>query len=186
MGQIKKIGLIELGKPYFALTSALSPGSPAWVSRIVDVIVEKDYCSDDPLDDVRRAMTIRSDDLVFMTAVESYRFGSSGPFTYFLSAGVEGTGKHAGRTINIGLFYDGQLSVNALVELVKVVTEAKCGTLMDMGLNITGTVTDAVAVGSTGIADRTIYAGTGTQIGSLAARIVSQELREALRGQRAP
>lgn len=66
----------------------------------------------------------------------------------YVSAGIGESGEDAGCTINVGVFVKEGLNLNGLVDLVRTVTEAKSGALRDLGLNLTGTVSDAVAVGS--------------------------------------
>ena len=162
----------ELKKDYFTITSGLYPLGPSRINRIINAVVPESYSNPEPLEDIKRIARVDGSTLVFVTAAKNYVFNESEKITYFISLGIKDTGKHAGRTINIAVFLREPLSFNSLVELIKVITEAKCGALMDFGLKITGTVTDAVAAGTLNLVNDVVFAGTATPIGSEVGKIV--------------
>lgn len=91
-------------------------------------------------------------------------------------------------TINTIALIDGALSAAALVATVQIVTEAKTLALLEAGVRTaegevaTGTSTDAVAIGHTGIGPRLRYAGPVTHLGHSLGRLVTQGVRISLAG----
>ncbi len=156
----------DLGKAYSTLSSAIYPVGFLIIKKLLSVTVPEDYSNPDPIAEIKSQKAFDSSTLVFITAAKNYEFFESSGIRYFVSLGINGTGKHAGRTINTAVFINESLSINDLVEIVKVITEAKCGALMDYGLRITGTVTDAVAAGTSHLSENVRFAGTATPLGS--------------------
>jgi len=139
--------------------------------------VPEDYSNPDPITEIKIHKAVDALTLVFITAAKNYEFFESNGIKYFVSLGINGTGKHAGRTINTAVFVNEPLSINDLVEIVKVITEAKCKALMDYGLKITGTVTDAVAAGTSHLSENVRFAGTATPLGSEVGREIYISVR---------
>jgi Uncharacterized conserved protein len=162
----------DLGKAYSALSSAIYPVGFLNIRKLLSITVPDDYSNPDPIAEIKIHKALDVSTLVFITAAKNYEFFESNGIKYFVSLGINGTGKHAGRTINTAVFINEPLSINDLVEIVKVITEAKCGALMDYGLRITGTVTDAVAAGTSRLSENVRFAGTATPLGSEVGREV--------------
>ncbi|MEJ2778397.1 adenosylcobinamide amidohydrolase [Stygiolobus sp. RP850M] len=162
-----------LPRTYLTLTSALYPEGLSHVRKIKLIIVSKDYCKNafEDVDKVKEREAV-----VFMTAARKFRFEKREWGELFISAGIDKSGEDAGCTINIGAFVNYPLSVNGLVDLVRTVTEAKSGALRH--LNLTGTVSDAVAVGA--LPGKEFFAGPGTPLGKSVAKDVRNMLRELL------
>jgi len=162
----------DLGKAYSTLSSAIYPVGFLNIRKLLSITVPEDYSNPDPIAEIKIHKALDASTLVFITAARNYEFFESNGIKYFVSLGINGTGKHAGRTINTAVFINEPLSINDLVEIVKVITEAKCGALMDYGLRITGTVTDAVAAGTSHLSEKVRFAGTATPLGSEVGREV--------------
>ena len=72
----------------------------------------EDYSSPDPITEIKIHKALDASTLVFITAARNYEFFESNGIKYFVSLGINGTGKHAGRTINIAVFINEPLSIN--------------------------------------------------------------------------
>ncbi|BFH73293.1 adenosylcobinamide amidohydrolase [Sulfurisphaera javensis] len=166
----------DLGKHYLTLSSALYPEGISYVNNIVLILVSKDYCNKNPWSDIERYKERGS--LVFMTAAKNFIFETYDNIKLFISAGIGESGEDAGCTINIGVFVDYPLNLNGLIDLVRTLTEAKCGALRDLNLPFTGTVSDAIAVGS--IIGENYFAGPGTEMGKKIAKIVREKIKKLL------
>lgn len=90
-------------------------------------------------------------------------------------------------TINIFVFIDGDLSMEALMQAYSAVTETKVKTLIERnivdqksGTRATGTSTDSVCVASTQRGVHYPYAGSITKIGSLIGKGVAYSLNRAI------
>jgi len=174
---IKKVLRYSLDKQYITLSSTLYPEGISYVDNIVLVIVDKNYCNTNPWTDIMQYVNENS--VAFMTASEKFIFEKyDGKIKIFLSAGIGESGEDAGCTINIGVFLDFSLNINGLVDLVRTVTEAKCGALRDLSLPYTGTASDAVAVGS--LAGNEYFSGPSTELGKRIAKIVREKIKELL------
>ncbi|MGC8593569.1 MAG: adenosylcobinamide amidohydrolase [Nitrososphaeria archaeon] len=171
----------DLGGSFFSISSGLHPLGPAKINKIVSFIVPENYSNPEPLREINNIIKVGRSALLFITAAKNHIFFKNKDHIYFVSLGIKSTGKHAGHTINIAVFVKEPLSFNALVELVKVITEAKCGALMEFGLKITGTVTDAVAVGTLTLVKKATFAGTATPLGSEIGRNVYRSVNELLK-----
>lgn len=166
----------ELGSMYLTLSSALYPEGIAFVNNIVLLLVPKEYCNKNPWSDIEKYKSKNS--LVFITAAEKYTFESMEDIKVFISAGIDKSGENAGCTINIAVFLNYPLNLNGLVDLVRTVVEAKGGALRDLNLPYTGTVSDAVAVGS--YIGENFFVGPGTEIGRKVAKIIRTKLKDLL------
>lgn len=175
------IKTFDLKENYFVITSGLYPSGLSKINKIISVFVPEDYSNPEPLKEIKKITKIDSSTLLFITAAKNYLFFINRNVIYFVSLGIRNTGKHAGHTINIAVLVKERLSFNSIIELIKVITEAKCGALMDFGLNITGTVTDAVAAGTSALVKNTIFAGTATPLGSEIGKNVYRAVTELLR-----
>ena len=162
-----------LSRSYLTLTSALYPEGITFVNKVKLILVEKDYCRN-AFEDVYRVKEEGA--VVFMTASRKYTFKRTEWGELFISAGIDKSGEDAGCTINIGAFVLHPLNINGLVDLVRTVTEAKSGALRRF--NLTGTVSDAVAVGS--IPGDEYFAGPGTELGKKVAKDVRSTIIELL------
>ncbi|BDC17890.1 adenosylcobinamide amidohydrolase [Acidianus sp. HS-5] len=162
----------KLKRSYLTLSSALYPEGISYINKIKVLFVGKDYCKN-AFEDVERIK--EEGEIIFITAAKNYVFKETDWGELFISAGIGESGEDAGCTINISAFVDYPLNINGLVDLVRTITEAKSGALRDMNLPFTGTVSDAVAVGSIGGND--YFAGPGSELG----KKISREVRERLR-----
>jgi adenosylcobinamide amidohydrolase len=167
-----------LGGEFLTLASSLFPEGISYVRRVSILFVDKNYCSQDPWRDVLSILGSNRDSVIFMTAARSYVMRETDWGKLVVSAGIGESGEDAGCTINVGTFVHEGLNMNGLVDLVRTVTEAKSGALRDLGYELTGTVSDAVAVGSK--VGETSFAGPGTDLGRRVARDVRLVLREML------
>ena len=172
-----KIGHLSLDREYLVLTSALYPEGVGFARGLCAIFVDKSYCNQDPWSDVKALC--RRDEVAFITAATSYSFEDRPWGKLYVSAGIGESGEDAGCTINVGVFVKEGLNLNGLVDLVRTVTEAKSGALRDLGLNLTGTVSDAVAVGS--VVGEGYFAGPGTKLGKEIAMDVRTRIVKLLR-----
>lgn len=170
--------IINLNNEYLTLTSALHPEGVARIRRVAIIFVDKGYCSKDPWSDALKFCKDCNDAVIFMTAAEKYAFKSYDWGKLVISAGIGESGEDAGCTINIATFVNKGLSINGLVDLIRTITEAKSGALRDLGYKLTGTVSDAVAVGS--YPGNEYFIGPGTELGKIIAKRVRTTLIELL------
>ncbi len=133
-----------LDREYLVLSSAIYPEGIAKIRRVALALVQHDYDSLTPAQDVMSRCDCR-DSLIFMTAARDFVLKDEGDFLLFMSAGIGRSGENAGRTINVGVFLRRRSSLNSMVDMVRTITEAKCSYLSKFG--ITGTASDATAVG---------------------------------------
>ena len=167
-----------LRERFITISSALYPEGISEINKVVLAIVPHDYESLTPVEDVMSICKCEKS-LVFMTAARKYKLKDLGDFYLFMSAGIGRSGEHAGRTINVGVFLRRNASINAMVDMVRTITEAKCSFLMKIG--ITGTASDATAVGISG-GKREDFMGPSTDIGRMVSREVIRTLAELLEG----
>ncbi|AKA74586.1 CoF synthetase [Saccharolobus solfataricus] len=172
-----KILRFDLKRSYITLTSALNPEGIVSVNQICSIFVDKSYCTDNPWKDVVDWCPSKTA-VVFMTAAKNYAFKETDWGKFFISAGIGESGEDAGCTINIGVFVNKGLNVNGLVDLIRTITEAKSGALRDLGYKFTGTVSDAVAVGS--LLGSEYFIGPGTELGKRIAHDVRSTIVELL------
>ncbi|EZQ10880.1 adenosylcobinamide amidohydrolase [Acidianus sp. RZ1] len=170
--------IFELGKEYLTLTSALYPEGISTVRRVATLFVDKSYCSKDPWKDAVSMCNCGKDTVIFMTAAERYGYFRCKWGKLFISAGIGESGEDAGCTINIGIFVDYPLNINGLIDLIRTATEAKAGALRDSGFRLTGTVSDAIAVGS--LSGENSFAGPGTPLGKDVSRSIRYSLSELI------
>ncbi len=177
-----KIRVFDLGNNYITLTSALHPKGIAVVNKIMSIFVDKGYSNLNPIDDILQACRTTKIDcnhvVAFITAAKNYSFLSEDYGKIFISAGIDGSGENAGiGTINIAVFLNHSLSINGLIDLVRTITEAKSGALRDLNLELTGTVSDAVAVGTLVGEGKVDFMGPGTKIG----RRIAKDVRNTVK-----
>ncbi len=164
--------VFKLKREYLTLSSALYPEGLAYVNKVKLYLVSKDYCKN-AFDDVKNLKEEGS--IIFITAARDYEYKETSWGELFISAGIGESGEDAGCTINISAFVNYPLNLNGLVDLIRTVTEAKSGALRDLNLPFTGTVSDAVAVGSIG-GDK-YFAGPGSEIG----KEISTDVRNTIK-----
>jgi len=170
--------LYDLNGNYFSLTSALFPEGISYVNKVMIIFVDHNYCSDNPRKDAYEYCSKFIDcknTVIFMTAAKNYIFKRTDYGKIILSAGIGESAENAGKTINIGVFLDEGVNINGLIDLIRTVTEAKSGALMDLSMKITGTVSDAVAVGAK--VGNISFLGPGTPLG----KRIALEIRETLK-----
>jgi adenosylcobinamide hydrolase len=166
------------------------------VRSVVNHEVGKDYHSDDPgqhLDEVAAAVGAGSPYFGFLTAVAMKNLCVvRDPFvTAFITAGISNPCHDPGvpGTINAVIVVHGRMSEGALASAIITATEAKAKALFEMGLEFTGTTTDAVAVlceeRETGIGEVPFYeySGTATEIGHSIYRCVKKGVAEGIKRQ---
>lgn len=182
-----KIKVFQLEKNYLTLTSALHPKGITVINRVMSLFVDKGYSNKNPISDILdacRTMSIDCDTTVgFITAAKNYSFFKEDYGKVFISAGIDESGENAGSigTINIAVFLDVNVSLNGLIDLIRTVTEAKSGALMDLKLNMTGTVSDALAVGTIIHSNDEIdFLGPATELGKRIAKDIRNTIKMLL------
>lgn len=181
------------------LSSAVLGGGFRRVRDLINAQVAQDYCSQDPVADLRAIARRRGIDGPFvglLTAVPMHKVRSVFAETAGLGVGAVVTAGLANATcvgispphgqapgtINIIVLIDGRLTRAAMVNAVITATEAKTAALAGLGLTTpeglpaTGTSTDTVTVVSTGRGARHSYAGPATVPGWLIGRCVREAL----------
>ncbi len=174
--------LYDLGDNYFSLTSALFPEGISYVNKVMIIFVDHNYCSESPWKDAYEYCSKFTDcrnTVIFMTAAKNYIFKEIDFGKIIMSAGIGESAENAGKTINIGVFLNAGVNINGLVDLIRTITEAKSGALMDLSMKITGTVSDAIAVGAK--VGNMSFLGPGTELGKKVALEVRETLKFLLR-----
>ncbi|WP_145333448.1 adenosylcobinamide amidohydrolase [Paenibacillus xylanexedens] len=211
----------QVTHPALALSSAVYGGGMLELNRVFNIYVDKHYRCDDPPRDIAEALyewQEQADQCAgLLTAVRlehtsiqeytSLAFGllccTTAGVSNAARAGSERTvfdvhGRKQNRipyipgTINIMLWFNGQMTPGAMVNAVQTAVEAKAAALADAGiadsengLPATGTTTDAIvlAVRQT-VADDSqplhTYAGTATALGAAIGRLVYDTVTESL------
>ncbi len=102
----------------------------------------------------------------------------------------EKTSAKVADTINVIVFYEGNMTDGCMINAVQTATESKCATLQgldaltrDTKVLATGTSTDSVAVCCLGKGEELRYAGSATEIGTILGRIVESTIRDSLKKQ---
>ncbi|ARM76199.1 adenosylcobinamide amidohydrolase [Acidianus manzaensis] len=170
--------IYDLDHEYLTLTSALYPEGIQRVSSVAIIFVDKSYCSNNPWKDAVEFCNNCKNTVIFLTAAEKYAIKIFDWGKLIMSAGIGISGEDAGCTINIGVFVNHGLTINGLVDLIRTVTEAKSGALRDLSYKLTGTVSDAVAVG--GLVGNEYFIGPGTELGKNIAKNVKNTLIDLL------
>jgi adenosylcobinamide hydrolase len=165
------------------------------VKAILNHEVSKDFDHDDPIkymDAVASKIGLERPYFSFLTAVhmENLCVVRDQQVTAFITAGVSNPchDSMAG-TINVILIIHGRMSEGAMASAIITATEAKAKALFEMGLDFTGTTTDAVAVLADGRATEACepayfeYSGTGTDIGESIYRCVKKGVAEGIKHQ---
>lgn len=189
--------------PLYTIGSAVIGGGIGSARHIINHTVDKEYQSGNPGRDLRRVVSrlhLSPDVAGMMTAVSVTNTficcRNQGDLTVAAlctagtgNPGVAGMPVSDGRikvrqpgTINIILLVDGNLTGAAMVNAVMTATEAKTralirtNILLPGGEQVTGTTTDAMVVACTGRGEELLYAGTGTELGSLIGHTVFESL----------
>ncbi|MGO4529817.1 adenosylcobinamide amidohydrolase [Paenibacillus sp. 2TAF8] len=211
----------QVAHPAHALSSAVYGGGMLELNRVFNIYVDKHYRCDDPPRDIAEALhkwQEQADQCAGLltavrlehTSIQEYmssEFGllccSTAGVSNAARAGSERTvfdvhGKTQNRTpyipgtINIMLWFNGQMTSGAMVNAVQTAVEAKAAALADAGvadsengLPATGTTTDAIvlAVRQTTADDSQplhTYAGTATALGAAIGRLVYDTVTESL------
>ncbi|AWR97496.1 CoF synthetase [Acidianus sulfidivorans JP7] len=170
--------IVELENEYLTLTSALYPEGINKIKKIAIIFVDKTYCSKNPWKDAITFCPNCEDAVIFLTAAEKYAIKRFDWGILIMSAGIGISGEDAGCTINIAVLVDRGLAINGLVDLIRTVTEAKSGALRDLSYKLTGTVSDAIAVGS--LIGNEYFIGPGTELGKIISKKVKNTLIELL------
>ena len=187
-----------------ALSSTIVGGGFRDLTHVVFHRVDPDFDDPDPIGYAERLLERlglpKESSAVFLTAVdvveEHIELEASYPTRITLIASVgfgsgasimaRGLGKKPA-TINILLLVEKALSDNAFVDLAEVISGAKTLALVDLALSrgynlgrVYATATDALVIASAmDSADRELYAGPATSIGSEAARLVYEAIISA-------
>lgn len=179
-------GYVGIEGPFEVLSSAPWNGGLRWAPRIVNVQVPRNF--QHSVDAFFRKFERRRGlprSVGFLTAVDvrtaARRRGRR--FLLLVTAGV-GNPSAVG-TINVLLALRGRPAPAAMVELVKVITEAKVAALRDLDVRAgafpaTGTSTDGVAVAAAQGGRTFRYAGPITPTGREVGRAVHSAVLEAL------
>lgn len=165
------------------------------VKAVLNHEVGKDFDHRDPvayMDVVASKLGVERPYFSFITAVymENLCIVRDQQVTAFITAGISNPfhDSMAG-TINVILVIHGRMSDGALASTIITATEAKTKALFDMGLDFTGTTTDAVAVLADGRKTKACepayfeYSGTGTDIGKSIYRCVKKGVAEGIKRQ---
>ncbi|MBD7966602.1 adenosylcobinamide amidohydrolase [Paenibacillus gallinarum] len=197
------------------ISSSIHGGGMSRLDRAVNIYVDRHYDSNDPARDIHQLLKkwghpahqtaglLTAVRLEHASIVEEEADGAV--LLCCTTAGVS-NGARAGSTrtvfnagytpgtINIMLFIAGKLTPFALVNALQTAVEAKVAALQDLGVrdaengrSATGTTTDAIVIGTSGLAaDGTearlthAYAGTATRLGDSIGRLVYQSVTESL------
>ena len=211
----------QVTHPALALSSAVYGGGILELNRVFNIYVDKHYRCDDPPRDIAEALREwqeQADQCAGLltavrlehTSIQEYtssEFGllccTTAGVSNAARAGSERTvfdvhGKTQNRTpyipgtINIMLWFNGQMTSGAMVNAVQTAVEAKAAALADAGvadsengLPATGTTTDAIVLAVRQIkADDSqplhTYAGTATALGAAIGRLVYDTVTESL------
>ncbi|MEN6409335.1 MAG: adenosylcobinamide amidohydrolase [Anaerolineaceae bacterium] len=189
--------------PFTVLSSAVIGGGFHRVRHILNMHVDKDYYNDNPAVDLRamaHQLGINESFVGLMTAVYIRKARSAvcerngikagviltAGITNATCAGITPPFLPGPGTINIMAFLNVRLSRAAMVNAVSTVTEAKCATLAELGIQTpqgdpaTGTSTDTVTVACPGVGAFQSYAGPVSLPGWLLACAVRTALNDAL------
>jgi iron complex transport system ATP-binding protein len=189
--------------PFTILSSAVIGGGFHRARHILNMHVDKDYYNDHPAVDLRamaRQLGINEPFVGLMTAVYIRKARSAiceqngikagviltAGITNATCAGITPPFIPGPGTINIMAFLNVRLSRAAMVNAVLTVTEAKCATLTELGIQTpqgdpaTGTSTDTVTIACPGAGAFQAYAGPVSLPGWLLANAVRTALNDAL------
>ncbi|WP_454190031.1 adenosylcobinamide amidohydrolase [Paenibacillus sp. Marseille-Q7038] len=210
-------GHLLLKSPHMldAISSSIHGGGMSRLDRAVNIYVDRHYDSSDPARDIQQLLKkwghpdhqtaglLTAVRLEHVSIVEEEANGvvllccTTAGVSNGARAGSPRTVFDAGYspgTINIMLFIAGKLTPFALVNALQTAVEAKVAALQDLGVRdaenglcATGTTTDAIVIGASGLAaDGTnarlthAYAGTATRLGDSIGRLVYQSVTESL------
>ncbi|WP_434752398.1 adenosylcobinamide amidohydrolase [Paenibacillus amylolyticus] len=205
--------------PALALSSAVYGGGMLELNRVFNIYVDKHYRCDDPPRDIAEALQDwqeQADQCAGLltavrlehTSIQEYRSSEFG-LLCCTTAGVSNAARAGSErtvfdvhgkkekppyipgTINIMLWFNGQMTPGAMVNAVQTAVEAKAAALADAGiadsengLPATGTTTDAMVLAVGQPADHSqplhTYAGTATALGAAIGRLVYDTVKESL------
>lgn len=198
-----------------SIASSIHGGGMVRIDRAVNIYVDRHYESSEPARDIEillekwgqpvhqtagllTAVQLQHTAVLEEEADEAVLFCcTTAGVSNSARAGSDRTVFSAGYTpgtINIMLFIAGKLTPFALVNAVQTAVEAKVAALQDLGVkdaengqSATGTTTDAIVIGASGLApDGTraalthAYAGTATRLGDCIGRLVYRAVTESL------
>ena len=178
-----EVAVIRLGKRYTFLSSTVRGGGLVKADTAIVIQVPPDYSSRSPERDAERvcaSLGLHGDVICFMTAAEIRRVLVSVRESVGRAeaAAIATAGLDHG-TINVLAVVDVPLALPGLVNAVMTATEAKAEALAEEGFELTGTSTDAIAVGAPHGDGK--YAGRATEVGSAILKAVSRAVRGSLR-----
>lgn len=203
---IERTIIVSCSKPLRTLSSAAMNGGLTHARTIIHHQVPRNYNFREPDEYLRlfakRKLNCKNPVVGLMTAANVRCFASTKltlrrvSVVAIVTAGLSHPASAAEEalessstleTINLILIIDGNPSDGCMVEIVKTATEAKAATMVDLDIPSrysndvsTETVTDAIAVVSTGRGARLDHAGTATKLGHLVAGVVKNGIEEAL------
>jgi adenosylcobinamide hydrolase len=188
----------RLPTPARAISSAVLGGGIGECRWVVNATVPMSYDRDDPaahLTEIARGLALDGPGVGLLTGVDVAdvvgetedgvrlwaTVGLGAPIQAAAGAGDGGDGRHPG-TVNIVVWAPQRLSDSALVNAVATVTEAKTQAIRDLGLDATGTATDAVCVlcpagGDPIGTDAAAYGGPRSRWGAPIARAAYRAVR---------
>ncbi|GIM47387.1 hypothetical protein DNHGIG_29360 [Collibacillus ludicampi] len=199
--------IIHSSRPLHTISSAVYGGGIRRDARfIMNMTVDKHYCSDDPCSDLREAikrsgLSDTMEGIGLLTAVDVKKVQNAyetvgnacvmaavtAGTSNALRAGMNINASNMG-TVNIIVFVSGSMPDSAMVNAMITVTEAKATIFQEYnilctssGLVATGTTTDAVVIAACGEGPYFPYAGPGTDVGMAIARAVRRALAAAIR-----
>ena len=176
-------GTLIINGSFEALSSGIDGGRSA-VKSIINSQVPEDFDHTDPkgyLEATSDHLKIKRPYFGLMTAVDMKNLCiiKDGGLTTFVTAGIKNPSSFG--TINIILVAEGVLSEGGMVGSAITATEAKTLALRDLGLNFTGTNTDAIVVAfENKTPEYHEYAGPFTDFGKKIGKSVRRGVRESI------
>lgn len=189
--------LLELDGEYTALSSTVDGGLRNGIKYVVHHQVPQSF-DQDPMEEIGRVYDElgvgREKALTFLTATElprnhtiyvaednsiiaSITMGLTN--TYNIMEGIQATQDMAMSTINMAIIINRPMTMPALVDAYRLVSEAKA-VVLGSKLGVHGTVSDALAVMAVQAEGGIKYAGPATEVGRALIKVVSAALSEAL------
>ncbi len=170
----------------FEVLSTGVQGGRRAVDHILSIQVPPDFPHDNPegyIQQVARSLQLRGAYVALLTAVDMQRAQilSDACATVFVTAGVPSAPSVG--TINIIVMASKALSEGAMAGTIITTTESKTRALLDMGLNIMGTPTDAVVIAyeKNDDSSRIAYAGPSTYFGRRIGALIRRGVADSLK-----
>ncbi|MGZ4902057.1 MAG: adenosylcobinamide amidohydrolase [Halobacteriota archaeon] len=178
--------IISGGAEGFEILSTGVEGGRRRVKYILNIQVPPNFPHDDPgryIKGVAHSLQLKGGYAALLTAVEMQRLQvfHDTCVTVFVTAGVHSTLSLG--TINIIIVSSKALSEGAMAGSIITATESKTRALFDLGLNLTGTPTDAVIIAYEKGRDTSpiVYAGVATRFGRKIGALIRRGIMNSLK-----